>query len=285
MSSIAHRSSDATDNKFVVTPLHPTIGAEISMIDLREPLQESTYQALRRLLVKHRVLFFRDQDVTHLQLKEFARHFGSIEQPQLSDAVEQMLGVEHVYSGPGYPSINTNCWHTDWSGMAEPSMGLILKATEVPEIGGDTLFADMIAAYDGLSDDLKVHIADMVAVHDMRGYLATIEDLPDDQHGGSEFPPQEHPVVRTHPESGEKILYVNSLFTIAIKSLPKEESRALLKLLCKQAAIPEHQIRFQWRKNSIAFIDNRSCQHYASRDYGPVVRRLERIVIAGDKPF
>jgi len=165
--------------------------------------------------------------------------------------------------------------------MENPSMGAVLRAIEIPDVGGDTLFADMAAAYDGLPEGIKKDIDGLVAVHDGK---KTPDEKDYDaewyQSHTSKFPSAEHPIVTIHPESGRKILYVNSRYTTAIKGLSKQTGAELLTYLCSRAAIPEYQVRFKWRVGSIAFWDNRSTQHYASADYGSAARRMERIGIA-----
>jgi taurine dioxygenase len=182
-----------------------------------------------------------------------------------------------------------NVWHSDVTWRAEPSWGSILRAVEIPPTGGDTLFADMCAAYDGLSRTVKERIEGRKALHSF-GYLrirmrnrgmdeaeiAAIE---------RQYPPVEHPIVRTHPETGRKLIYVNAAFTRHIVGMERAESDTLLKHLYAQAAVPEYQCRFRWYKNAIAFWDNRACQHYAVSDYWPEVRRMERISLTGDRPY
>jgi taurine dioxygenase len=178
-----------------------------------------------------------------------------------------------------------NTWHSDVTWRQEPSLGSVLRAVEVPEIGGDTLFADMQAAYLGLGEATQRLLSGLTAIHDFAGVFgrglapAALAEM------RAKYPPAEHPVVRTHPETGRKALYVNAAFTTGIKGMTREESRGLLELLYRQAAIPEYQCRFRWERNAIAFWDNRACQHYAVSDYWPKVRHMERVTIAGDRPF
>ena len=196
----------------------------------------------------------------------------------------EVLAITHNRESRG----RENTWHSDVTWREIPSLGSILRAVEVPPVGGDTLFADMVAAYAGLSDAIKGEIEGRVAVHDFAYFLNTMR-----QRGKTEaeieafnaqYPPVEHPVVRTHPETGERALYVNAAFTQHIVGVTEERSRELLKHLYAQAAIPEYQCRFRWRTNSIAFWDNRSSQHYAASDYWPAVRRMERVTVIGSRP-
>jgi taurine dioxygenase len=177
-----------------------------------------------------------------------------------------------------------NTWHSDVTWRAEPSLGSVLRAIELPAVGGDTLFADMCAAYEGLPQSLKERIDGLTAIHDFThvfGRHLTGEKLTEMQQ---KYPQVEHPVIRTHPETGRKGIYVNAAFTVAIKAMGDDESRRTLRKLYAQAATPELQCRFRWTPGSLAFWDNRSSQHYATSDYWPEVRRMERVTIIGDRP-
>ena len=271
-----------------ILPMTPTIGAEIEGVDLSRPLAPATVSALRQALLDWKVLFFREQAITTEQHLAFARCFGDLEvhpfAPHKPDYPE-VLAITHDDKSKG----RENTWHSDVTWRLEPSLGSILRAVEVPPVGGDTLFADMYAAYDGLKDEVKARIDGAVAVHDFahfrermrkRGLTeAQIEAL------NEKYPTVEHPVVRTHPETGRKAIYVNAAFTQHIVGMEKAESDALLAHLYAQAAIPEYQCRFRWEKNAIAFWDNRASQHYAVSDYFPAVRRMERVTVIGDRPY
>jgi taurine dioxygenase len=270
-----------------ILPLTPTIGAEIEGVDLTRPLSEATVSALRRALLDWKVLFFRDQEIDTGQHLAFARRFGELEvhpfAPQ-KPGYPEVLAITHDEKSRG----RENTWHSDVTWRLEPSLGSILRALEVPPVGGDTLFADMYAAYEGLTDEVKARIEGALAVHDFENFRRGMR-----KRGVSEaeieafdklYPTVEHPVVRTHPETGRKALYVNAAFTRYIVGMEKAESDALLAHLYAQAAIPEYQCRFRWEKNSIAFWDNRASQHYAASDYFPAVRRMERVTVIGDRP-
>jgi taurine dioxygenase len=270
-----------------ILPLTPTIGAEIEGVDLTRPLSEATVSALRRALLDWKVLFFRDQEIDTGQHLAFARRFGELEvhpfAPQ-KPGYPEVLAITHDEKSRG----RENTWHSDVTWRLEPSLGSILRALEVPPVGGDTLFADMYAAYEGLTDEVKARIEGALAVHDFENFRRGMR-----KRGVSEaeieafdklYPTVEHPVVRTHPETGRKALYVNAAFTRYIVGMEKGESDALLAHLYAQAAIPEYQCRFRWEKNSIAFWDNRASQHYAASDYFPAVRRMERVTVIGDRP-
>lgn len=271
-----------------ILPMTPTIGAEIEGIDLSRPLAASTVSALRQALLDWKVLFFRDQDITTEQHLAFARCFGELEvhpfAPHKPDYPE-VLAITHDDKSRG----RENTWHSDVTWRVEPSLGSVLRAIEVPPVGGDTLFSDMYAAYEGLNDEVKAKIDGKVAVHDfthfrqgMRRRGATEEQI---RAFEEQYPMVEHPVVRTHPETGRKCIYVNAAFTLHIVGMEKAESDALLAHLYAQAAIPEYQCRFRWTPNAIAFWDNRASQHYAVSDYFPAVRKMERVTVIGDRPY
>ena len=271
-----------------ILPMTPTIGAEVEGIDLSRPLDARTVSALRRALLDWKVLFFRDQDITTDQHLAFARNFGDLEvhpfAPQ-KPGYPEVLAITHDANSRG----KENTWHSDVTWRLEPSLGSILRALEIPPVGGDTLFADMYAAYDGLKDEVKAKVEGKVAVHDFVNFRKGMR-----KRGVSEeeiaafdrqYPTVEHPVIRTHPETGRKAIYVNAGFTQHIVGMEKAESDALLAHLYAQAAIPEYQCRFRWTPNAIAFWDNRASQHYAASDYFPAVRRMERVTVVGDRPY
>jgi taurine dioxygenase len=279
MSEVLDRPATRLD----VRPLTPVIGAEIHGVDLRLPQGDDVIAAIRAALLAHKVVFFRDQDLTPEQHIAFARRFGPLEIHPATPKDQPHPEVLHIAHGPESRGRENN-WHSDVTWRAEPSLGSILRCVECPPSGGDTLFSSMSAAYEGLSPAMKDWVCSLTAVHDIaRVFAGRLGRSPADLH--REFPPQEHPVVRTHPETGERTLYVNIGFTSHIKGLSPKESAWLLEHLYAQAAIPEYQCRFAWRPGSIAFWDNRACQHYAASDYFPAVRRMQRVTIAGDRPF
>jgi taurine dioxygenase len=266
-----------------ILPLSPFIGAEIHGVDLRTEQDDQTIADIRAALNAHKVIFFRNQDLSVEQHIDFARRFGDLEihpaTPQ-DQADPEILRIAH---GPQHKGTE-NFWHSDVTWRPEPSLGSVLRAIEVPEVGGDTLFASMEAAYDALSPAMQEWVCTLTAVHDISRVFArrlkmTREEILE------KYPLQEHPVVRTHPETGRRCLYVNTAFTSHIKGLSTKESDWLLEHLYAQARVPEYQCRFRWQKNSIAFWDNRASQHYAASDYFPAVRIMERVTVAGDRPY
>ena len=271
-------------DKLELEPLSPTIGAEVHGVDLRERLSDDTIARLRQGLLDHKVLFFREQHITTEQHLEFGRRFGELEVhpvTPLDQEHREVLYIRHDENRRG----TENTWHSDVTWRPEPSLGSILRAREVPAVGGDTLFADMHAAYEGLPESVRSEIDGLAAIHDFTRVFGRFVDEEQRQDMMRRHPSVEHPVVRTHPETGRKGIYVNAAFTVAIKGVADSDSRRLLQLLYRQASVPEYQCRFHWRPDSIAFWDNRSTQHYAVSDYYPQVRVMERVTVAGDKPY
>ncbi len=274
-------------SQFELRHLSPVIGTEVHGIDIAN-IDAPTAAWLNDLLVERKVLFFRNQDISTEEHIRFGRNFGELEvHPFLDNETvhPEIVLLENDKDRPPY----INVWHSDVTWREVPSLGSILRARIVPEVGGDTLFANMEAAYDGLDDATKKDIEDLVAVHDNEGFLngmrmkgASEEEI---EAKRAEFPPQRHPVVRTHPVSGRKSLYVNRAFTRRIEGMDAEASDALLQKLFLQAWIPDYQCRFRWEPNSFAFWDNRAAQHYAAADYYPEKRTMERVTVIGDRPF
>lgn len=270
--------------RFKVSPISARIGAEIEGVDLREEQSDEMIAEIRKALLTYKVIFFRDQDITQDQHIAFSRRFGDLEVHPMSEAKgQEHPEIFHLKTRPGGETSGADLWHSDVTWRAEPSLGSVLRARIMPEVGGDTLWSDMVAAYEGLSPAMKEWVCTLTAVHDGSGFAGYLGIPVEEWH--KRFPLQEHPVVRTHPETGERALYVNCAFTRSIQGLSEKESDWLLDHLYAQAAIPEYQCRFRWRKDSIAFWDNRSCQHYAVSDYAPAMRHMERVTVIGDKPF
>ena len=265
-----------------ITPLTPAIGAKIGNVDLRS-VSDYQIEAIRAALLEYQVIFFRDQELDQEQHIAFARHFGDLEIHPATPPGQANPEVLHIAHGPNSKG-RENAWHSDVTWRNKPSLGSILKAVEVPAVGGDTLFANMVLAYDQLSDEIKEKITGRVAVHDIARVFAGRLNMSEDELR-EKYPLSEHPVVTTHPETGRSVLYVNVAFTTHIKDMDSAESDALLADLFRTAWNPELQCRFKWRPGSLAFWDNRACQHFAASDYFPQVRKMERVTIAGDKPY
>ena len=265
-----------------VRPLTPSIGAEITGLDLADGLDDATFAELDKAFMDHKVLFFRDQDITSAQHVDGLPRFGDLEVHPFVPSKEgfpEVMVLSTTRSSQG----TENFWHSDVTWRQEPSLGSMLRAVEVPDVGGDTLFADMEAAYEGLGPAMREMFNGLVAVHDF-GRCSGTASRRAAGRAAEKYPPAEHPVIRTHPVTGRKSIYVNVAFTSRIKGLRPDESRQILPHLYRQAAMPEYQCRFRWEPNSIALWDNRCVQHYAVSDYWPQQRVMERVTIVGDRP-
>lgn len=268
---------------FEVRPLGSLIGAEIHGIDLREEIGEELRAELNRALLEFKVIFFRDQPIDSARQQEIARLWGELETNPFIEQGDD-AHIARFAKGEAPPSYE-NVWHTDVTWREAPALGAILRLVEVPPVGGDTMWADMAAAYDNLPEEIKERIEGRSAVHDVIPGFARFLDEERLLGWQDRFPPVEHPIVRVHPETGRKTLFVNVSFTTRIVGLDEAESDELLRFLFQQAHTPEFQVRFQWEQNSIAFWDNRATQHYAVNDYHPHPRVAERVAIVGDRPF
>jgi taurine dioxygenase len=272
---------------FEVEPIGPTIGAEIRGLDLRQPLGAETLRAFEAALIKHKIIYLRDQPLTTAQHVALGRLFGELEvhpfRPE-GEFPEIMVLDNHKDN----PVLSTDVWHSDTTFRECPTKYSILRCLEIPRTGGDTIWADMCAAYDGLSAALKTMIDGLNAVHDFKNFRALFTNSEDDRQRLRQmealYPNPTHPVVRTHPVTGRKALFVNRQFTLRINGLKEGESQALLELLYEQAHMPEYQFRLRWKPHTIAFWDNRSTQHYAANDYYPNRRHMERVAVIGDRP-
>ena len=266
-----------------VDKLTPIIGAEIGGIDLSKPLTNRQQDEIHRALAENLVIFFRDQMLSPEQHKSFGQLFGDLHMHPAAPHVDGHPELLKIYADKDSPRANGESWHSDVSCDAEPPMGSILYIKQCPPKGGDTLFANMYAAYEALSDRMKTYLGGLTALHDgehvYRGTYANfgVKDKP-------AYPRAEHPVVRTHPVTGKKGLFVNGGFTKHIIGVPYDESSAILRYLYEHMANPLFQCRFRWQPNSIAFWDNRCAQHRAMWDYWPHTRSGARVTVKGDKP-
>ncbi len=262
----------------------PHCGAEVHGIDLSQPLDEGRIETLTTALAGHCVLFFRDQRMTPEQQKMLGRHFGELHiHPAWPRLVEGHPEVMEIYTDENSKRIAGEEWHSDVSCDPEPPLGTILYMVETPPVGGDTLFANMYAAFEALSATMQGFLEGLTAVHDgehvYRGRYGAVKDE------GKTYPRSEHPVVRTHPVSRRKSVFVNRTFTTRIVQLTQRESDAVLSMLFGHIEQPEFQCRFQWQPDSVAFWDNRCAQHHAMWDYYPNRRRGLRVTVKGDAPF
>jgi len=280
-----------------VEPLTCAIGAELSHVNLGAASRDAGLVAeIRALLLKHRVLFFRDQDMTRAEHVAFARHFGELEDHPVAGSDPEHPGLVRIYKSPDQPSDRyENAWHTDATWRERPPFGCVLRCVECPPVGGDTMWANMVLAYERLPEHVKAQIAGLRARHSIEATFGAAMPIEKRLALKAQFPDAEHPVVRTHPETGEKVLFVNSFTTHFTNFHTPANVRVgqdytlggaqLLQYLISQAQIPEYQVRWRWTPGSVAMWDNRSTQHYAVMDYPPCHRKMERAGIVGDKPY
>lgn len=282
-------------HQLTISPVTPTIGAEVTGVDLRESLAETTVAELRRALLDHKVLFFHDQHLSPEQHIELGRRFGTLteghplqESPQhypeimVVDTREARRVYGHVGERPRFapPRLTASGWHTDITFVANPAAASILRGVVIPAVGGDTLWTNLEAAYDDLSPQVRDFLDGLQAVHRWHGYDQRTKP------GKGGRPSAVHPVVRVHPETGRRSLFVNPVFTQYLVGLSDRESSAVLRLLFDQIARPEFTVRFRWRTGSLAFWDNRATAHLGPVDAAGTdfERRVERVTIAGDLP-
>ena len=279
-----------TWQRITVSPIAGALGAEIGGVDIAAGVDDETIAEIRRALLEHLVIFFRGQRLDDASHKAFSRRFGELFVHPNFDLGQAEREIVRVVRAPGDERIVGEEWHADTTMMPEPPMGAILYAVEVPPYGGDTLFANQYLAFDSLSDGMKRMVSGLRAVHsdirvagpraglNARRAIKVRED--------ANWRPTEsvHPVVRTHPETGRKALYVNVAHTAGIVGMPPEQSEPLLQHLFQHQVKPEYTCRFQWRTGSLAFWDNRCTQHYPVNDYHGYRRILHRITLAGDTP-
>jgi taurine dioxygenase len=272
---------------FRIERLGASLGAEILGLDLKAPVAEDTFKAFEAALVVHKVLVLRDQHLTTEQHVRFSRMFGDLEVHPMRPQGEfpEILALDNDKDNP---VLSTDVWHSDTTFRTNPTKYTILRCQIMPELGGDTLWANMEAAYEGLSEIFRGMIADLRAVHDFQNFRVLFKNTAEDRaklHRMEDmFPNPSHPVVRTHPVTGRKSIYVNPQFTLRIEGMEPTESRAILDVLFAQARVPEYQFRLRWAPGMIVFWDNRSTQHYAANDYYPARRRMERTAVVGDVP-
>ncbi|MGO4395489.1 TauD/TfdA dioxygenase family protein [Variovorax sp. M-6] len=280
-----------------VEPLTCTIGAELHNVHLGAASRDPGLMAeLRTLLLKHKVLFFRDQDITRAEHVAFARCFGELEDHPVVGSDPEHPGLVRIYKDLDSKKEHyENAWHCDATWRDKPPFGCVLRCVETPEVGGDTIWSNMAAAYLNLPESIKVQIAHLRARHSIEATFGAAMPIEQRHKLKAQYPDAEHPVVRIHPDTGEKVLFVNGFATHFVNFHTPGNVRygqdfapgasQLLNYLISQAAIPEFQVRFRWKKNSVAFWDNRCTQHYAVQDYWPAVRKMERAGIVGEAPF
>jgi taurine dioxygenase len=280
-----------------VEPLTCAIGAELLDVSLADAAHDTgLFDAIKAELLKHKVLFLRNQDISRADHVTFARRFGELEDHPVAGSDPEHPGLVRIYKSPEQPNDRyENAWHTDATWREAPPMGCVLRCVECPPVGGDTMWANMALAYEKLPQDIKALIAPLRARHSIEATFGAAMPIERRLALRAQFPDPEHPVVRTHPETGEKVLFVNGFTTHLTNYHTPERVRVgqdytqgrtqLLDYLISQAAIPEYQVRWRWKPNSVAIWDNRATQHYAVMDYPPCHRKMERAGIIGDKPF
>ncbi|MBO9327926.1 taurine dioxygenase [Achromobacter xylosoxidans] len=272
-----------------------TIGAEVSGVSLGDAARSAALaQEIKALLLQHKVLFFRDQQISRAEHVGFARHFGELEDHPVAGSDPDHPGLVQIYRSDKRENYE-NSYHTDGQWREQPPMGCVLRCIECPPEGGDTIWVNMVEAYRNLPDEIKARIDKLKVKCSIEHSFGAA--MPEEKRRALalEHPMVEHPVVRTHPETGEKILYVCGFSTHFANYHTPENVRygqdktpgasLLLNYLISQAAIPEYQVRFRWRPNSVAMWDNRCTQHYAVQDYWPAPRKMERAAIIGDRPY
>ena len=289
--------TDTMASTIQVQPLTCALGAELHGVQLADAAQdESLFQDIRRLLLTHKVLFLRDQQLSRAQHVAFARRFGELEDHPVAGSDPENPGLVRIYKSPEAPPDRyENAWHTDATWRAQPPMGCVLRCVECPPVGGDTMWANMALAYERLPEHIKLQIAPLRARHSIEATFGAAMPIEKRLALKAQFPDAEHPVVRTHPETGEKTLFVNGFTTHFTNFHTPANVRVgqdfspggadLLRYLVMQAYIPEYQVRWRWQANSVAIWDNRATQHYAVMDYPPCHRKMERAGIMGDTPF
>jgi taurine dioxygenase len=278
----------ASSTSFTVERMGRHLGAEVHGLDLKKGMDDATFRAFEAALVEHKVLYLRDQNLTTAEHVAISRLFGPLEvhpfRPE-GEFPEIMVLDNHKDN----PVLSTDVWHSDTTFRLKPTKYTILRCQIMPKTGGDTLWCDMEAVYNNLSPRFQGMIDGLKAVHDFQNFRALFKKTPEDQERLRKmeelYPNPIHPVVRRHPISGRKSLYVNPQFTLRIDDLNSDESKALLDLLFQQVHVPEFQFRFRWTPGTILFWDNASTQHYAANDYYPERRRMERTAVMGDAPF
>ena len=277
------RLSELKWRNFDASMIGATVGAEIDGVDISSSLSGEVLDELHQALIEYKVIFLRNQKITSSQQVSFAESFGDLEiHPFIPSNTEhpKLVRFEKGADVGGYE----NSWHHDVTWREAPSKIAVLRAISVPSTGGDTMFSDMCAAYEGLEDSVKSEIENLIAVHDFSHSFGT--QVPEEKRVEmrGKYPLVEHPVVGTHQETGKRYLFVNRIFVNYFKGFTREESLPLINLLSHQAEFPEYQCRFRWSDNSIAVWDNRLVQHYALSDYWPDVRIMERASVVGEPP-
>jgi taurine dioxygenase len=269
-----------------VRPCTPVIGAEIRGVDLTRPLSEAQWNEIHDAFLRHLVVFFREQRrMSPEQQIAFGRSFGELHIHPAAPHLEGYPEVFVIHAHKDSKFANGESWHSDVSCDVEPPLGSILQIHVLPPCGGDTLFSSMYAAYDDLSPRMKTFLEGLTAVHESEHFYRGRYADRGVNDAGKLYPKAVHPVIRTHPETGKRCVFVNRTFTTRIEGLPDDESRAILEFLFHHVETPWYQTRFTWRENDVAMWDNRCAQHMAIWDYWPNERKGHRVTVKGDRPY
>jgi taurine dioxygenase len=280
-----------------LSPLTCSIGALIEGVSLADAAKDNAlFAQIKALLLQHKVLFFRKQNISKAEHVAFARRFGELEDHPVAGSDPDHPGLVQIYKTPDKPNDRyENSWHADATWREKPQMGAVLRCVECPPVGGDTMWANMTMAYEKLPDNIKQQINGLKARHSIEATFGAAMPAEKRLALKAQFPDAEHPVVRTHPETGEKALFVNGFTTHFTNFHTPQYVRygqdytqgmsCLLQYLISQAAIPEYQVRWRWQAGDVAIWDNRCTQHYAVMDYAPCHRKMDRAGIKGDAPF
>jgi taurine dioxygenase len=278
-------------------PLTASIGAQLLNVNLGDASRDADlFAEIKALLLKHKVLFLRDQDITRAEHVAFAERFGKPEDHPVAGSHPENPGLVQIYKNPEQPMDRyENAWHTDATWREAPPMGCVLRCVECPPVGGDTMWANMVIAYEKLPEHVKTRIEGLRARHSIEASFGAAMPMEKRLALKAQYPDPEHPVVRTHPDTRAKCLFVNGFTTHFSNFHTPENVRVgqdyapgagrLLQYLIRQAFIPEYQVRRRLRRNTVAIWDNRCTQHYAVQDFWPQMRNLERAGIIGDRPF
>ena len=279
-----------------VEPLTCALGAELGNVNLGDASRDDAlFGQIKALLLEYKVLFLRDQDITRAEHVAFARRFGELEDHPVVGSDPDHPGLVRIYKGPDSRDEQyENAYHCDATWRERPQMGAVLRCVECPPVGGDMIWVDMAKAYSRLPEHVKTQIAGLRARHSIEASFGAAMPIDRRLALHAQYPDAEHPVVCTHPQTGEKVLFVNAFTThftnyhtpanVRFGQDFNPAASQLLNYLISQAFIPEFQVRFRWKKNSVAIWDNRCTQHYAVQDFWPAVRNLERAGIVGDRP-
>ena len=283
-----------------IEPLTCAIGAELIDVNLADAVRDDgLFQEIYAALLKHKVLFARDQTLDKLSRLDhmaFAQKLGELETHPMVPSHPEAPGLVQIYKTPENPPDRyENSWHTDGTFREAPALGCVLRCIECPPVGGDTMWANMALAYEKLPEGVKQQIDGLIANHSFNSSFAAAMPIEKRLAMKAQYPDAEHPVVRTHPDTGEKVLFVNGFTTHFVNFHTKDKVRYgndfnrgasdLLQYLISQAFIPEYQVRWRWKPYSVAIWDNRATQHYAVMDYPPCHRKMERAGIVGTKPY